>query len=124
MTTHSYDTRLHVPAADAMGAALRLITIGLGIFFVAMSYNKVAWLSDPAQLTDRFQHWLPTASPYARVYLQTIAIPGGLLFARIVPIAEFLTALSMFTGVMTNVAAGAALFMILNFHTATSAFSS
>jgi hypothetical protein len=39
-------------------------------------------------------------------------------------VAEFLTALSMLTGVYTNIAAAAALFMILNFHTATSSFSS
>jgi hypothetical protein len=35
-----------------------------------------------------------------------------------------MTAMSLLTGLYTNVAAGAALFMILNFHTATSAFSS
>jgi uncharacterized membrane protein YphA (DoxX/SURF4 family) len=104
--------------------ALRLLTIGLGVFFLAMSYNKVAWVGDPAQLTLRFDRWLPNASPYARVYLQAVAIPGGAVFARIVPIAELLTALSMFTGVYTNIAAMAALFMILNFHTATSSFSS
>ena len=80
--------------------ALRTLTFGLGIFFLAMSYNKLAWFDDPAQLTQRFQRWLPNAAPYARVYLQTMAIPGGEVFARVVPIAEFLTALSMFTGVL------------------------
>jgi hypothetical protein len=109
---------------DVVRVALRIVTVGLGIFFLAMSYNKLAWLGDPAQLTNRFQRWLPTASPYAHVYLEYVAIPGGVAFARIIPIAELLTALSMLTGVYTNVAAMAALFMILNFHTATSSFSS
>ena len=89
-----------------------------------MAYNKVTWLSDPTQLTERFQRWLPNASPYARVYLQLVAIPGGAVLARVVPIAECLTALSMLTGVYTNVAASAAIFMIVNFHIATSSFSS
>ena len=108
----------------AAGVALRLLTLGLGVFFLAMSYNKRAWLGDPALLTDRFQRWLPTAAPYARYYLETVAIPGGPAFARVVPIAELLTAISMFTGRYTNVTAAAALFMVLNFHTATSSFSS
>ncbi len=124
MRIHTYDAIDHARSADVTGVALRLVSIGLGIFFLAMSYNKLTWLGDPAQLTDRFQRWLPNAAPYARVYLQEVAIPGGVVFARVVPLAEFLTAVSMFTGVLTNVAAGAALFMILNFHTATSAFSS
>lgn len=105
-------------------AAIRLLGIGLGIFFIAMSYNKLAWLGDPEELTGRFQRWLPTASPYARAYLQVVAIPGGEAFARIVPVAEFLVGVSLLTGVYTNVAALGALFMILNFHVATSSFSS
>jgi len=104
--------------------ALRVLTFGLGMFFLAMSYNKLAWFDDPGQLTQRFQRWLPSAAPYARVYLRTVAIPGAEVFARVVPIAEFLTALSMLTGLYTNIAAAAALVMILNFHTATSSFSS
>ena len=115
---------LNAGVDDGARVALRVVTVGLGIFFLAMSYNKLAWLGDPTQLAARFQRWLPNASPYAHVYLQYVAIPGGVAFARIVPIAEFLTAISLLSGVYTNVAAIAALFMILNFHTATSSFSS
>ena len=104
--------------------ALRLISIGLGIFFLAMSYNKRAWFADPTQLSGRFDRWLPNAAPYAQVYLRTVAIPGANVLARVVPVAEFLTALSMLTGIWTNVSAPLALLMILNFHTATSSFSS
>jgi len=104
--------------------ALRVVAFGVGVFFLAMSYNKRQWLGDPAQLTERFQLWLPSVSPYAQLYLKYVAIPGGSVFARLVPIAEFLTALSMLTGVYTNVAAVMALLMILNFHVATGALSS
>jgi uncharacterized membrane protein YphA (DoxX/SURF4 family) len=89
-----------------------------------MCLNKLAWLSNPGLLGQRFERWLPNAAPYARVYLETVAIPGVSVFARLVPLGEFLTALAMFTGVFTNLAAGIALVMILNFHLATSAFSS
>lgn len=101
-----------------------MLTLGLGVFFLFMSVNKVAWLTNPNLLADRFTRWLPDASPYASVYLRTVAIPGAPIFARVVPIAEFLTALAMFTGLKTNFAAAAALFMIFNFHLATSSFSS
>ncbi len=104
--------------------ALRLISVGVGLFFLAMSLNKVAWLADPALLSDRFQRWLPNAEPYAQVYLRTVAIPAAPLFARVVPLAEFLTALAMVTGVGTRMAAALALVMVLNFQVATSSFSS
>jgi uncharacterized membrane protein YphA (DoxX/SURF4 family) len=104
--------------------ALRVLALGVGVFFLAMSVNKIAWLGNPALLSERFDRWLPTAAPYARVYLETVAIPGAPLFARLVPLGEFCTALALLTGVWTHVAAGAALVMILNFHLATSAFSS
>jgi uncharacterized membrane protein YphA (DoxX/SURF4 family) len=109
---------------DSARLALRIIAVGVGLFFLGTAFNKLAWFGDPSQLTQRFQRWLPSASGYARLYLEMVAIPGGAMFARVVPVAEFLTALSLLTGVYTNVAAAAALFMVLNFHTASSSFSS
>ncbi len=103
--------------------ALRIVSVGLGVFFLAMSLNKVGWFGNPNLLTDRFIRWMPTASPYARVYLRAVAIPGGRVFARVVPIAELLAALAFLTGVRTHLAAAAALLMIMNFHIATSSFS-
>jgi hypothetical protein len=103
---------------------LRVLTLGVGLFFLFMSLNKLAWLANPDLLADRFTRWLPTAAPYARMYLQTVAIPGAEVFARVVPIGEFLTAIAMHAGNRTNIVAAAALFMIINFHLATSSFSS
>ena len=108
----------------SVALALRLLTIGVGLFFLGMSLNKVAWLDNPDLLAQRFQGWLPDAAPYATVYLEAIAIPGAPVFARLVPIGEFLTAVAMLTGVCTRLAAGVAVAMILNFHLATSSFSS
>lgn len=89
---------------------------------LAMSLNKLDWIGHPDLLAQRFERWLPTASPYARADLEGVAIPGAPVFARLVPLGEFLTALAMFSGTFTNVAAGVALLMVLNFHFATSAF--
>lgn len=110
--------------ASQAGVALRLLAIGVGLFFLAMSLNKLAWLGDPGLLADRFEAWLPTAAPYAKPYLESIAIPGAAIFARVVPVAELLTAVALLSGVYTRLAAGMALVMIANFHLATSSFSS
>ncbi|MGB7218197.1 MAG: DoxX family membrane protein [Vicinamibacterales bacterium] len=106
------------------GLALRVLSVGVAVFLFAMALNKVAWIGDPDQLAQRFQRWLPNAAPYARWYLQSIAIPGAPVFARLVPIGEFAVAVALLLGVRTNVAAMVSLFMVLNFHLATSAFSS
>ena len=91
------------------------MSVGLGVFFLAMSLNKRDWIGHPDLLAQRFERWLPTASPYARAYLEGIAIPGAPEFARLVPLGEFLAALAMFSGTFTNVAAGVALLMVLKF---------
>jgi uncharacterized membrane protein YphA (DoxX/SURF4 family) len=109
---------------DSTRIALRIVTLGVGIFFLFMSLNKIDWLANPDLLAQRFQRWLPTAAWYAQPYLRWVAIPGADVFARLVPIGEFCTALAMLTGVYTQYAAIIALFMILNFHVATSSFSS
>ena len=104
--------------------ALRGLAICIGVFFVAMGMNKLAWMIEPALLGERFGAWLPSAEPYARWYLETVAIPGVSLFARLVPIAEIGTGAALIVGIRVRLVAGAAMFMVLNFHAATGAFSS
>ncbi len=89
-----------------------------------MGMNKIAWIGDSDLLAERFARLAPAASPYARWYLETIAIAGAPLFARLVPLAELATACLLIVGVFTRAIAAAAMFMVLNFHVATGAFSS
>ena len=109
---------------DLAPAAVRIISICVGVFFLAMGSNKLPWIGDPRLLEDRFIAWLPMAAPYARWYLETIAIPGAAVFARLVPLAEITTACLLIAGIQVRAVAAAAMFMVLNFHFATSAFSS
>lgn len=104
--------------------ALRVVTLGVGLFFLFMSLNKIDWVTNPDLLAQRFERWLPNAAWYAQPYLRFVAIPGVGAFARLVPLGEFCTAVAMLTGVYTRFAAVTALFMIMNFHVATSSFSS
>lgn len=117
MATSSAD---HV---DRGALALRVLTVMLGVFFLAMGLNKLEWLTNSDLLADRFARWLPTAAPYARWYLETIAIPGAPLFARLVPLGELGAAAALILGVHIRIVAPLTLAMVLNFHFATSAFS-
>jgi uncharacterized membrane protein YphA (DoxX/SURF4 family) len=123
MATVAATVRVNAEVESAR-VALRIATLGIGIFFLFMSLNKISWLANPDVLAQRFERWLPNASWYAQVYLHGVAIPGAPLFARVVPISEFCAAMAMLSGRFTRVTAVAALFMIVNFHLATSSFSS
>ena len=118
--------RARTATVDRSPAALglRVLAVLLGVFFIAMSLNKIAWLTDSRLLSDRFQRWAPAAAPDVRWYLQTIALPLAPILARVIPIAEFCTGLALILGVWTRMAATLALFMVLNFHYGTSAFYS
>lgn len=109
-------------AIEPIAIALRILAIGLGVFFVAMSLNKLAWLTNANLLSDRFVRWAPTASPTVRWYLETIALPAAPILARAIPISEFCVGLSFVVGLWIRPAAVLALFLVLNFHFGTSAF--
>lgn len=108
-------------AIGSTAVALRVLSLGLGVFFVAMSMNKIAWLTNANLLSDRFVRWAPTASPSVRWYLDTIALPVAPVLARAIPISEFCVGLSFVVGLWIRPAAAIALFLVLNFHFGTSA---
>ena len=82
-------------------AGLRTLTLVIGLFLVLMGSDKIGWLRDTGPLLDELFRWRDLTSGVSLFYLETVAIPGAPVFARVVPVAEML--------------AGAAL-MILNFH--------
>jgi uncharacterized membrane protein YphA (DoxX/SURF4 family) len=110
-------------AIGSTAIALRVLALGLGVFFVAMSMNKIAWLTNTNLLSDRFVQWAPAASPSVRWYLDTIALPAAPVLARAIPIVEFCVGLSFVVGLWIRPAAAIALFLVLNFHFGTGALS-
>jgi uncharacterized membrane protein YphA (DoxX/SURF4 family) len=104
------------------GLGIRILALMLGVFFVAMSLSKIAWLTDSRILEAQLQRWLMTAAPAARWYIQTVCIPGAPLFARLVPLGEFCAGVALILGFWTRMAAIVAFLMVLNIHFAASAF--
>lgn len=98
--------------------ALRVLSIALGIFLLFMGLDKIAWFADGAILTGTLQQWRGMARPLARWYLDTIALPGAPVFARVVPLAELGAATALLLGVRVRLAAALAILMVVNIHIA------
>ena len=54
--------------------------------------------------------------PLSRWYLDTVAIPGAPVFARVVPIAELSAGAALILGFRVRLAAILTFLMVLNFH--------
>jgi uncharacterized membrane protein YphA (DoxX/SURF4 family) len=102
------------PGSSATG--LRVLSLCLGIFFLFMGLDKLAWLSDAGLLTKQLNEWVETAPAASRWYVRTIAIPGAPVFARLVLVGELATGAALLLGFQTRLAALVGLFMVLNFH--------
>ena len=96
--------------------ALRILSLALGVFLIFMSLDKIGWLTDGTFLTRRLQEWRGTARPMARWYLDTLAIPGAPVFARVVVLAEMAAGAALILGIRVRMAAALAFLMVLNFH--------
>ena len=98
--------------------ALRVLSFSLGVFLLFMGLDKIGWFMDSGFLTRTLQQWRGMARPLARWYIDTIALPGAPVFARVVPLAELAAATSLILGVRVRLAAALAIVMVVNIHIA------
>jgi uncharacterized membrane protein YphA (DoxX/SURF4 family) len=102
------------PSGGAYPFALRVLALMLGLFFVFNAVDKIAWIMDSGILAERLRGWLEGAPPPTRWYIETVAMPGVPLFARLVPIAELASGAALVLGVWTRLAAVFAFLMVTN----------
>jgi uncharacterized membrane protein YphA (DoxX/SURF4 family) len=95
---------------------LRVLSALLGVFFVFMGTGKLDWLMDSSALAAELQAWQASAPELSRWYLETFAIPGIPVFARLVLFGELATGVALIVGFQIRLAALLALLMVLNFH--------
>jgi uncharacterized membrane protein YphA (DoxX/SURF4 family) len=107
--------------SGSAGKGLRVLSVFLGVFLIFEGLGKLAWLTDSGPLTGALQGWLKEAPPTSRWYLETFAIPGIPMFARLVPFGELVGGAALLAGFWTRLAAFAAFLMVLNFHVASGA---
>ena len=103
-------------SAGSSAAALRVLSLSMGVFFLFMGIDKIAWLGDPGLLTTQLRGWHEAAPAPSRWYLDHVALPGAPVFARLVLAGELAVAIALLTGFKVRLAAVAGLFMVLNFH--------
>jgi uncharacterized membrane protein YphA (DoxX/SURF4 family) len=97
---------------------LRIVSVALGAFLLFMGLDKLGWFADSGILLRQLEEWRGTVRAPARWYLETIAIPGAPVFARVVVLAELAAGTALLLGVKVRLAAALALLMVLNFHVA------
>ena len=95
---------------------LRTLSLVMGAFLVLMGCNKVDWLMDSGLLTGELEQWRESAPGISRWYLNTVAIPGAPVFARLVLLGELGTGAALVGGFRVRLMATVALLMVLNFH--------
>lgn len=107
-----------VRSGGACALGLRIVAVALGLFFVFNGIDKLAWFADSGILAARLRGWLEQAAPSTRWYIETVAVPGVPLFARLIPLAELSAGAALIVGFWTRLAASVALLMVANFHLA------
>ena len=101
---------------DVAGTGLRALSLVMGLFLVLMGAGKVGWLTDPGFLVWQLEEWRAMTSGASLWYLETVALTGAPLFARVVPLAELAAGAALLAGFRVRLAATLALLMVLNFH--------
>ena len=97
---------------------LRFLSVAMGVFFLCMGLSKLGWFTDTGPLEAELRGWWGNAPAVSRWYIDTLAMPGLPLFARIVPLAEFATGVALLAGFRVRLVAVMAAVMVLNFHLA------
>ncbi len=102
--------------ASSLAGGLRALSLIIGTFLIFMGLGKTVWLTDSDYLLWQLEQWQGIAPAASRWYLETVAIPGVPLLARLVPLGELAAGTALVFGFRARLAAGVALLMILNFH--------
>jgi uncharacterized membrane protein YphA (DoxX/SURF4 family) len=104
-------------AIDRQGTGLAILRVFIGVFFLFEGIGKYRWFMNTSLLAGQLSGWMQAASPGSmqHQYLDRLAIPYTMIFARLVPLGEILSGLALILGFWTPIVAFVAFFMALNF---------
>jgi uncharacterized membrane protein YphA (DoxX/SURF4 family) len=109
-------------SAEGARAGLTLMRIALGVFFLFDGWDKRSWMTDPGLLTETLRRWDQSASLMSHWYLQSVALQGVAVFARLMFLGEVAIGLALIFGVWTRLTAAVAFLLVLNIHLAQNSF--
>jgi uncharacterized membrane protein YphA (DoxX/SURF4 family) len=104
--------------ATAAEAGLVCVRIALGIFFLFEGWDKLPWLANPDELTAILHRWSDSGSLLSRWYVETFALPGAPVFARLVFLGEVFAGLALIFGLWTRTTALLTFLLVINIHLA------
>ena len=96
--------------------SIAALAVAMGVFLLAMGESKLGWLGDSSALIAELRNWWGNAPSPSKWYIDTIAMPGAPIFARLVPLGELATGAALVVGYRVRWSAAVALVMVLNFH--------
>ena len=104
-------------ALDRQGTGLTILRICLGAFFFFQGLGKYRWFFDSSILTAQLTEWGDAVAPgsISRWYLDEVALPGVVVFARLVPLGEMVSGVALLVGFWTPIFAFLAFVMVVNF---------
>ena len=107
-------------AFDRQGTGWVVLRICLGVFLIFQAIGKLSWFMDSSILNGELGLWLQNAArgSISEAYLQRIAVPGVAVFARLVPLGEFVCGAALLVGFMTPLFAFVAFLLVLNYQIA------
>jgi uncharacterized membrane protein YphA (DoxX/SURF4 family) len=110
-------------AIDRHATGLAIVRVCIGIFFLAEGISKYRWFSDASILVGQLSGWAQNAhaDSWSARYVEHVALPWAVYFARLVPLGEIACGLSLVVGFWTPLFAFIAFFMALNFQFASGA---
>src|SRR4051812_27955921 len=103
-------------SGSGVEAGLVAARIMIGVFFVFEGWDKLPWLTDPSRLAAILHRWFDAGSPLGKWYIQTVALPGVPVFARLVFLGEVAAGLALIFGVWTQLTALISFLLVLNIH--------
>jgi uncharacterized membrane protein YphA (DoxX/SURF4 family) len=108
---------------DRQGTGLAVVRVSIGIFFLAEGLSKYRWFSDSSILAGQLSGWAQTNAPGSLTarYVQHVAQPWVVYFARLVPLGEIVSGTCLILGFWTPIFALIAFLMALNFQFASGA---
>ena len=110
-------------AFDRQSTAWVVLRICLGVFFVVQAFGKLGWFTDASILKGQFDIWMLNVAQgsISHAYLVRVAIPGVEIFARLVPLGEFVCGVALLVGYRTSLFAFVAFLIVLNYQVASGA---
>jgi len=92
--------------------------IAIGVFFLFEGWDKLPWVMNSDALVAILHRWSDAGSPLGKWYIQTVALPGAPVFARLMFFGEVAAGLALLFGVWPRLTAFITFLLVVNIHVA------